>query len=131
MGVQQPLHVQHDVMVPMRDGVRLATDIYFPVEDGRRGAERSPTVMERTPYDKEAPSRPDTARYFADRGYVVVFQDTRGRFGSEGSFVKYLDDPGDGYDTVEWTVLRDPEGDEFCVERAMSSDRPLFPTASV
>ena len=91
-----------DVMVPMRDEVRLATDIYFPAKGGQRAVGKFPVVMERTPYNKQAPPRGDTARYFASRGYVVVFQDIRGRFGSEGSFVKYLDDPQDGYDTVEW-----------------------------
>ena len=95
-----------DVMVPMRDGSRLATDIYFP-DGGHPGGGGFPAVMERTPYNKLAAPRPETGRFFASRGYVVVFQDTRGRFNSEGSFVKYLDDPNDGYDTVEW-LARQP-----------------------
>ena len=88
-------------MVPMRDGVRLATDIYSPI-GGNSAAGEFPAVLERTPYDKHAPPRPEDGHFFASRGYVVVFQDIRGRFNSEGSFVKYLDDPNDGYDTVEW-----------------------------
>ena len=93
---------QSNVMVPARDGVRLATDIYFPAKDGVRVDGTLPTVMERTPYDKERSANLATAEYFASRGYVVAFQDTRGRFNSEGSFVKYLSEPKDGYDTVEW-----------------------------
>ena len=96
-----------DVMVPMRDGTRLATDIYFPAKDGSRLASPLPTIMERTPYDKDTPDRRRTALYFGSRGYIVAFQDVRGRFESEGTFVKYLDDPSDGYDTVEW-VARQP-----------------------
>ena len=92
-----------DVMVPMRDGVRLATDVYFPAVDGHRIGGRLPAVMERTPYDKHrAAERGDVAHYFASRGYVVVFQDVRGRFGSEGSFTKYLSEPEDGFDTLAW-----------------------------
>ena len=93
-----------DIMVSMRDGIRLATDIYLPAINGKAAAGPFPTIMERTPYDKSTHPRPETAQYFASRGYVVMFQDTRGRFNSEGSFTKYLDDPNDGYDTVEWAV---------------------------
>lgn len=93
---------QSDIMVSARDGVRLATDLYFPARDGKIADGTFPAIMERTPYDRRAAPRPATAEYFASRGYVVVFQDTRGRFGSEGAFVKYLSEPNDGYDTVEW-----------------------------
>ena len=93
-----------DIMVSMRDGIRLATDIYLPAINGKAAAGPFPTIMERTPYDKSTHPRPETAQYFASRGYVVMFQDTRGRFNSEGSFTKYLNDPNDGYDTVEWAV---------------------------
>ena len=95
---------ERDVMVPMRDGIRLAADIYFPARNGSLAPGTFPAVMERTPYNKESPPRPETGRYFASRGYVALFQDTRGRSKSEGSFVKYLDDPKDGYDTVEWSA---------------------------
>ncbi len=93
---------QSNVMVTARDGINLATNLYFPARNGEPIQGAFPAIMERTPYDKEAAPRPDTAQYFASRGYVVIFQDTRGRFKSEGSFVKYLNDPHDGYDTLEW-----------------------------
>jgi hypothetical protein len=101
-----------DVMVPMRDGVRLATDIYLP-----DGNEQFPVILERTPYDKTAPSRSErspanpspmnraqVAEFFVGRGYGVVYQDVRGRYKSEGEFVKYLSDGYDGYDTCGWIV---------------------------
>ena len=107
-----------DVMVAMRDGVRLATDVYIPV--GRAapaGTRRFPVILERTPYNKTAPSRSertptnatplergDVAAFYARRGYVVVYQDCRGRYKSEGDFVKYLSDGNDGYDTCAWMV---------------------------
>src|SRR4029079_15438148 len=74
-----------------------------------------PVLLERTPYGKnnETPrertaldSRPkrreDGAAYFARRGYVVVIQDLRGRYRSEGLFTKYIGEANDGYDTLAW-----------------------------
>jgi putative CocE/NonD family hydrolase len=108
-----------DVMAPMRDGVRLATDIYRPARNGRAIGGRFPVILERTPYGKTIPSRSEinvgdptpksraeVARYFVSRGYVVVYQDCRGRYGSEGAFVKYLADGADGYDTCAWLVAQ-------------------------
>ena len=75
------------IMVPMRDGVRLATDIYRPAEGVEPLPGSFPTLLIRTPYDKGAA---DTIRrkgaYFASRGYAVVIQDVRGRYESEGEF---------------------------------------------
>jgi hypothetical protein len=89
--------VQTDVMVPMRDGVRLATDVYLPTKDGATLAERLPTILMRTPYNKSAGERPPSdAQYFADHGYAVVFQDTRGRYQSEGVWHWLTDDGRDG-----------------------------------
>jgi len=109
-----------DVMVVMRDGVRLATDIYIPVGAAANGAQRFPVILERTPYDKTAPSRSErtptnatplgraqVAAFFVRRGYVVVYQDCRGRYKSQGEFVKYLSDGNDGYDTCMW-IRRQP-----------------------
>jgi len=105
-----------DVMVTMRDGVRLATDVYLPVTTTTSAA-RFPVILERTPYDKTAPSRSErtpvnpkplgraeVAAFFTRRGYAVVYQDCRGRYKSEGEFVKYLSDGNDGYDTCTWIL---------------------------
>ena len=93
--------VEENVMIPMRDGTRLAADIYKPVGEGP-----FPIILQRTPYDKLSRSQVELAHDYASRGYVVALQDTRGRFASEGEFRNYLDDGWgklqDGYDTVEW-----------------------------
>ena len=109
-----------DVMVSMRDGVHLATDIYRPARNGKPVPGRFPVILERTPYGKTvvsrselsvkepvAKSRADVARFFVSRGYVVIYQDCRGRYGSEGEFVKYLSDGHDGYDCCAW-IVRQP-----------------------
>ncbi|MBM4194256.1 MAG: CocE/NonD family hydrolase [Gemmatimonadetes bacterium] len=108
--------VLRDVMVPMRDGVRLATDVYLPAA----GAGRYPVILERTPYGKTSPSRSErtptnptplgraaVAERFTEHGYAFVYQDCRGRYKSEGEFVKYLSDGNDGFDTCEW-LLKQP-----------------------
>ena len=97
-------------MVRARDGVGLATDVYRPPGHGP-----FPVMLERTPYDKSAPSRSErtaavatprsrdeVARYFVGHGYAVVYQDCRGRYRSEGRFTKYLSEAEDGYDTLAW-----------------------------
>ncbi|HVZ07306.1 CocE/NonD family hydrolase [Rhodopila sp.] len=95
--------VLHDVMVTMRDGTRLATDIYLPAADGAIRPGRWPVVLERTPYDKarSQTNTPDGA-FWARRGYACVKQDCRGRFGSEGEFISYPSEGDDGIDTFEW-----------------------------
>ena len=91
-------------MAPMRDGVRLATDVYVP---RGQGPGPFPVVLERTPYDKRSCAHP-YAEYFAARGYVAMVQDERGRYRSEGEYY-WLRDEGwgerqDGYDSVEWAA---------------------------
>ncbi|MCW6530154.1 CocE/NonD family hydrolase [Sphingomonas sp. MMSM20] len=101
-----------DQMVAMRDGVRLATDIYLPDGPGP-----FPVLLERTPYDKtgtnhgdftardpEPRSKPEIARWFVEAGYAYVLQDCRGRFASEGVFTKYLREAEDGADTLAWLL---------------------------
>jgi predicted acyl esterase len=84
------------LMVPMRDGVKLATDIYLPSQ----GNSRFPVVLMRTPYNKrntgEAEKKP------VQLGYAVVIQDTRGRFASEGDNLPFNMEDRDGADTVRW-----------------------------
>ncbi len=92
-----------DLRVPMRDGVELAADLYLPVSRGRSPAGRFSTLVERTPYDKRREVLEQAGRWFAERGYAVVMQDVRGRFGSGGewSFLSPGEGP-DGFDTLEW-----------------------------
>lgn len=112
--------VERDVMIAMRDGVQLATDIYRPAVAGLAVAEPLPVLMERTPYDKtgisrserslrqpRSASRPEVAEFFVRRGFVVVMQDCRGRFSSQGEFVKYVNEAEDGCDTLTW-LLQQP-----------------------
>jgi hypothetical protein len=88
-----------NVMVPMRDGVRLATNIYRPTGAG----ERLPVILIRTPYNKDAIQYvTGPAKFFAGQGYVVVTQDVRGKFHSEGEFAVQMADAEDGYDTIDW-----------------------------
>ena len=75
-----------DVMVPMRDGVRLATDVYRPARGGIPVETPFPVLLQRTPYGKEGRGLVERAAYFVRHGYVVVLQDTRGRYESEGTF---------------------------------------------
>ncbi len=111
--------VERDVMIPMHDGVRLATDIYRPARDGVRLDGKFPVILERTPYGKTLASRsevdlgmsaprprPEVAEWFVHQGYVVAYQDCRGRHDSEGEFVKYLAEGEDGYDTVCWLAAQ-------------------------
>lgn len=89
------------VMVPMRDGIRLSTDLYFP--EGATG--RLPAILWRSIYDKTgAIEREPGMRELVQRGYVAVIQDTRGRGSSEGEFTPSVGDRNDGYDTVDWLV---------------------------
>src|SRR5579864_3483493 len=69
------------VMAPMRDGVRLATDMYRPAHGGKAAEGKFPVLIERTPYNKIG--RRKLGEFLARRGYVVVLQDSRGRHGSE------------------------------------------------
>jgi uncharacterized protein len=104
--------VERDAMVPTRDGVLLATDIYRP-----EGLGPFPVLLERTPYDKSAPSRSErtaavaaprsrgeVAAWFVEHGYAVAYQDCRGRYRSGGKFTKYLSEAEDGCDALAWLV---------------------------
>ena len=71
-------------MVPARDGVRLALDIYLPAKEGVALPGAFPTILTRTPYDKAAAGQAREAQWFAARGYAVVCNDVRGRYASEG-----------------------------------------------
>ncbi len=116
-GLSAEMHIERNVMVRMRDGVHLATDIYRPARAGQALPGRYPALLERTPYGKqrrsrselepgmqEAMQREEVALHFVRAGYVVIYQDCRGRYDSEGVFTKYLSEAYDGYDTALWLV---------------------------
>ncbi len=85
------------VRAPMRDGVNLVADIFRPDADGK-----FPVLLQRTPYNRKGGR--GSGRLLASHGYIVVIQDTRGRFDSEGEWYPFLHETNDGYDTVEWAA---------------------------
>lgn len=91
--------LEQNVPVPMRDGVILRADVYRPAADGKW-----PILLLRIPYNKIAAQGYVYANpvWYARHGYVVVVQDTRGRYESEGEFAPLLTEAMDGADTVEW-----------------------------
>jgi uncharacterized protein len=91
--------VQHDVPMKTRDGVTLFADIYRPKSD-----DKLPVILMRTPYDKNVGWAVSPAYQIARRGYVVVIQDVRGRYTSEGEWYPFRHEQADGYDTVEWVA---------------------------
>jgi putative CocE/NonD family hydrolase len=115
---------RRDVMIPMRDGVKLHTVILVP-----KGAKGLPMLLERTPYDanfftSDKPKMRDAVwpaqREWVDDGYIVVDQDIRGKYGSEGDYVMTrplmgplnptkTDDTTDAYDTIDWLAKNVPE----------------------
>jgi putative CocE/NonD family hydrolase len=97
------VELRESVWVPMRDGIRLSTDLYVP----KGVSERLPVIMIRTPYDKRAHRRGTSAAWmFAGQGYVVAVQDTRGKFESEGSYTISKDDVADGSDATTWLATQ-------------------------
>jgi putative CocE/NonD family hydrolase len=122
-------HVRRDVMIPMRDGVKLHTVILVP-----RGASRAPILLTRTPYDANALTShrasprlgpmlkgyDNAVDVIVNGGYIRVVQDVRGKYGSEGDYVMNrplrgplnptnVDHATDTYDTIDWLVKNVPE----------------------
>lgn len=88
--------IERNVAAPMRDGVLLRADVFRPA-----GAGRYPVLLQRTPYSKRTDRSDPGFRVLAGRGFVVVVQDTRGRYMSDGVAVPH-DEAQDGFDTVAW-----------------------------
>src|SRR5712672_2072203 len=88
---------ERDVAVSMRDGVTLRADIYRPDAEGK-----FPVLLQRTPYDKNRGV--EFGLKAAARGYVVIFEDVRGRYASEGEWSPFRNESNDGYDSVEWAA---------------------------
>ena len=89
--------IERGVTAKMRDGVILRADIYRPKSDAR-----FPVLLERTPYNKSEDA--DFGLKAAARGYMVVIQDVRGRYTSDGDWYPFQHESDDGYDTVEWAA---------------------------
>lgn len=99
-GLNAEAIIKQDVMVPLRDGIKLATNIYLPDGEGPW-----PVVLTRTPYNKN--NAKGSASKYNDRGYVLVSQDVRGRYASEGIDQPFENDMDDGFDTVEWIAKQE------------------------
>lgn len=97
--------IDKSVMVPMRDGVRLATDVYR-----LNGAAPAPVLLARTPYDKERAVAGGSGTFDLLRGvqagYAVVVQDVRGRYASQGDFHPHFQETSDGLDTIAWAATQ-------------------------
>src|SRR5919201_317043 len=94
---QYSVDYERNVPVKMRDGVILRADIYRRSTDGK-----FPVLLQRTPYNKDGGVA--FGMKAAARGYVVIFEDVRGRYASEGEWYPFKNEPNDGYDTVEWAA---------------------------
>ena len=119
-------YVKRTVEIPMRDGVKLHTVIVVP-----KGAKGAPILLTRTPYDADKRAARNESGYmrsilpqgdevFVDAGYIRVFQDIRGKYGSEGDYemtrpvigplnASNTDHVTDAYDTIDWLVKNLPE----------------------
>ena len=91
--------IEHNLPVPMRDGIILRADVYRP-----RDAGPLPVLLLRIPYDKRVAQSYcyETPIWYARQGYIVVVQDTRGRFASDGVFEPLITESSDGFDTISW-----------------------------
>jgi uncharacterized protein len=123
---------KQDVMIPMRDGIKLHTEIYVP----KNATEPLPFFLTRTPYglndDKQGYSHLlNLYREMIPDGYIFVFQDIRGRYGSEGTFVMQrdprdqsdphsIDEGTDTYDTIDWLLKNVPNNNGRVGEAGIS-----------
>lgn len=96
-GEREKMVVERNLMVPMRDGVKLATDVYRPKQPGRY-----PVILNRMPYGTDGNSFLELGRFIVNHGYVFVNQDTRGTYSSEGEYFPLVFERNDGIDTVKW-----------------------------
>ncbi|MCC6316614.1 MAG: CocE/NonD family hydrolase [Gemmatimonadaceae bacterium] len=91
------VRTDYNVRIPMRDGVKLSIDIYYPDAPGKY-----PTLIWRTPYSNNSAGEVTQGKWYASRGYVVVKADVRGKYDSDGEPYTYKYEANDGYDTDEW-----------------------------
>ena len=98
--------VDRNVTIPMRDGTLLRADVYRPALSTETPV---PAILVRLPYDKDSLLNHTFAIHpirAAEAGYAVVYQDTRGRFKSDGDFYPFIHEGCDGYDTIEWVAAQ-------------------------
>ncbi len=99
---ERGVQVDSAVSIPMRDGVVLRAHVWRPAQ-----GERVPVLVTRTPYGRgEDATAPGFIREATARGYAVVVQDVRGRYGSDGDYEPYRHEGRDGYDTIEWAAAQ-------------------------
>jgi putative CocE/NonD family hydrolase len=147
------LFTKTDVMIPMRDGVKLRTEFYAP----KNATTPLPILMNRTPYGIAAADKGISSMIYRysdmiPDGYIFAFQDIRGRYGSEGKFVmlrplhdpsdpKDVDESTDTYDTIDWLVKNVPNNngrvgldgisyDGFLVTMGMINPHPALKAVS-
>lgn len=151
-------YIKREVMIPMRDGVKLHTVIVLP-----KGAHGAPILLTRTPYDASGRASrlasphmrdllPQGDEVFVDGGYIRVFQDIRGKYGSEGDYVvtrplrgplnpTKVDHATDAWDTIDWLVKHVPESngkvgmigssyEGFTVVMALADPHPALKVAA-
>ena len=106
-----PVTIERDVPATMRDGTVLRADVYRPTGPAAAGSGGGvPVLLARSPYDKRVNvSTFGNAHpaWYASHGYMVVIQDCRGRYTSDGDFYPFAHETEDGYDTVEWAAQLD------------------------
>src|SRR5215831_8310984 len=93
--IPEGVKFEKNALVPMRDGERLAADVYRPDREGK-----FPVLLSRTPYNKDGQRA--LASFFAQNGYVAVVMDSRGLYASHGKWHPYVDEAQDGFDTQQW-----------------------------
>jgi hypothetical protein len=98
-GNHSGIQTQFNVVVPMRDGVKLLADVFTPDGPGP-----FPVLLSRTPYDKESPGTVKSGIAGAEQGFIMVNMDVRGRNHSPGFWEPFKYEINDGYDSVEWAA---------------------------
>jgi putative CocE/NonD family hydrolase len=104
--LSQPEYGVNDLgtyLVPMRDGVKLATDVFLP--EGLEPGTKVPTILVRTCYDRNG--KKEIFMRWANKGYAVISQDVRGRADSEGELIPFYNERDDGYDTIDWIIAQE------------------------
>ena len=99
--------IKKNIKIKMRDDINLLTDIYFPSDKDHNPIYDLPILLERTPYDKKALNLTQRYNYFCENGYIVVSQDCRGCYASEGELYFLTQEAEDGADTLNWIGMQD------------------------